>query len=128
MKAVKLQPVRKRHVVGYPFKVNVDDVFIDLDDATSVQVLLFYQALDPHSPTGYGPIRLSADLSGATTTAPSVSGTWITVRERIREITPTGPGLYNLVVNASVNVLPPGLPPRFETVRYQGVEVSVAPR
>ncbi|MBI1832547.1 MAG: hypothetical protein HYR84_13990 [Planctomycetes bacterium] len=119
MKAVRLLPAHKVHALGYPFKVDVDDRFIDIDDATSVKVLLRYQAT-PTSPKVY-----SHDLPGNQL---FLSGPWITVREAIREIVPTSLGFYTLVVEAYVNVAPPHVPILLKPVVYHGVPVHVEPR
>jgi hypothetical protein len=116
MKSVKLVPHRKEHVVGYPFKVDVGDPFIDLDDATHVKAWLGYQKKLKDTMTP------STDMPGNSL---YLHGPWIDVKPIIEEIIPTDPGFYTVVVEAFLNIAPSPLPKRFAKVIYHGVKVSV---
>ena len=103
-------------MVGFPFRVDVDDIFIDLDDATPVKAWLGYQT------TPNGGFTASPDLPG---NDPYLHGTWIEVAEIIRQITPTTPGYYTVFVEAFLNIATPPVPSKFKKAVYRSVTIGV---
>jgi hypothetical protein len=116
MFAVPLTPFQKTHVVGYPFKVDVYDRFLRIGDNTPVQVILVRNG----SPC--------TDLPGAVPGNFYLQGKWSEVAPIIQEITPTAPGVYNLLIYAMENIYPHSLAPRLEPVTYRSIDVNVVAR